>query len=223
MTGLIIVVVIVVVLLIAGCLGIKQSRRALEKTAADMGLTFQPAVFSEADMAKLKDLEKFPLFSFDYRYRSMRKLMTGEVHTIRTRLFEYSVGAGRSNLPWYTVVWFQSNKLDLPDFVLFPVLSIESNETSALKGCCSRCEYKEIDFSSNPEFSKRHFLAGKDEEAVRKLFSPEVISFFQKHPEFRVQGGSHQFIFHEMGTLSVGFVRPALEKAYSVFKLLETK
>jgi len=43
-TGLIIVVVIVVVLFVLGCLGIRQSRRALEKTAADMGLSFQPAI-----------------------------------------------------------------------------------------------------------------------------------------------------------------------------------
>ena len=39
--------------------------------------------------------------------------------------------------------------------------------------------YQDIDFDSNPEFSKRYLLRG-DEEQVRRLFTPSLLMFFEQ-------------------------------------------
>lgn len=40
--------------------------------------------------------------------------------------------------------------------------------------------YKDIDFDRNPEFSKRYLLKGPDETAIRKLFTPDILHYFEK-------------------------------------------
>jgi hypothetical protein len=44
---------------------------------------------------------------------------------------------------------------------------------------------REIDFDAAPEFSRRFFLHGEDEEAVRALFKPQVTAAFEGFDKFK--------------------------------------
>jgi len=45
--------------------------------------------------------------------------------------------------------------------------------------------HNDIDFDSNPEFSKRYFLRSPDEEGARRLFTPGLQAYFQQIPPDR--------------------------------------
>ena len=47
--------------------------------------------------------------------------------------------------------------------------------------------YQDIDISSYPDFSKYYLLRGSDETSIRKVFSPMVISHFEKNKGLSVE------------------------------------
>ncbi len=47
--------------------------------------------------------------------------------------------------------------------------------------------FEDIDFEEYPDFSKRFYLAGKDENAIRKLFSHKLILFFESNPYYHIE------------------------------------
>jgi len=87
-----------------------------------------------------------------------------------------------------TVVAFHSGKRSLPSFELRP-------EHFGHK-IASSLGSQDIDFDTNPVFSKKYLLRGSDEAAVRELFGSEVIRFFEKHSEWCVEGQGEWMIFY---------------------------
>ena len=47
--------------------------------------------------------------------------------------------------------------------------------------------FKDINFKNHPDFSKRFFLSGDDPRAIRKWFTPELIFFFESHPQYHIE------------------------------------
>ncbi len=55
--------------------------------------------------------------------------------------------------------------------------------------------FNDINFKKHPDFSKRFHLSGNDTAAIRKIFTPELIYFFESHPFFHIESnGSHLLI-----------------------------
>ena len=53
----------------------------------------------------------------------------------------------------------------------------------------------DINFDKYPDFSKRFHLSGNDRPAIRKVFTPNVIFFFESHPFFHIESnGNHLLI-----------------------------
>jgi hypothetical protein len=62
-------------------------------------------------------------------------------------------------------------------------------------------EYKDIIFDNYPIFSKTYILRGEDEEHVRKLFSPELVSSFEASlPEEIIEAERDTIILYRIGS-----------------------
>ena len=62
--------------------------------------------------------------------------------------------------------------------------------------------FKDIDIGEHPDFSKRFYLSGKNEEKIRKFFSDELILFFESNKYYHIES-------NEKGLLILGNERLA--------------
>ncbi|MEO9570208.1 MAG: SulP family inorganic anion transporter [Polaribacter sp.] len=46
--------------------------------------------------------------------------------------------------------------------------------------------YKDIDINNHPDFSKRFYLSGKNEEKIREFFTDELILFFESNKQYHI-------------------------------------
>jgi hypothetical protein len=56
--------------------------------------------------------------------------------------------------------------------------------------------FQDIDFESHPRFSSSYLLRGSSEYKIRKLFTDEVLAFFENEPGLSVEGCSQQIIIY---------------------------
>jgi len=162
----------------------KKRTEDLRLQAGRLGLT----TFQEEAPAPLAGFHHFPLFNRGHSKR-IRNLMEGSVDGIRVAVFDYhfTVGGGKSQTVYHqTVCAVCDRRLRLPVFDLKP----ESiwNKLGALFG------YEDIDFEEHPEFSRKYFLSGVGEAAVRALFRPEVRDNLEKRAGLSLEGAGDRFI-----------------------------
>ena len=112
--------------------------------------------------------------------------------------YTYTVGGGKSSSTYrQTVLCFHSSKLTLPTFELCPEHLL--HKIAGVFG------YQDIDISSYPDFSKSYLLRWNDETSIRKVFSPMVISHFEKNKGLSVEANGDTLIFYRQSKR----VRPA--------------
>lgn len=62
--------------------------------------------------------------------------------------------------------------------------------------------FNDINFDQHPDFSKRFHLSGNDTQAIRKLFSSEIIYFFERHPLFHIESNGKKILIKGKDRLS---------------------
>jgi hypothetical protein len=60
--------------------------------------------------------------------------------------------------------------------------------------------YQDIDFESNPAFSKKYLLRGPDDAAVRSAFTMRVLMFFEAEEGLCVEGDGRALIVYRHST-----------------------
>lgn len=128
----------------------------IQKLVEPMGL--KPAG-SDSPIEESKLLSA-PLFTRDDA--RPEHVLAGEIRGFRAVAFEYAGPKGEPD----PVAGFAVADRGLPTFELRPRLS--SNDPRGLS------------FETNPRFGEIYALTGGDETALRRLFSAEVISFFER-------------------------------------------
>lgn len=121
---------------------------------------------------------------------SWRNTITGTKNQAPFTAFEYvwHTGAGKSRHRHVVsgLIW-ERDHVSLPPFTLAP------------EGWFSRLgdwfKKRDIDFVESPDFSRVYQLKGIDEQAVRKLFTPEVRRFFEVTPDQKVNGGGRFLVW----------------------------
>ena len=88
-----------------------------------------------------------------------------------------------------TLVLATEIDLPIPDFALEP----EGlwSKFSELSGA------KDIDFMQYPEFSKKYFLRGENDAAIREFFTDPVIRFFENREEMHVECHKHKLLIYK--------------------------
>ena len=229
------IVVSVIIVIVAAILIVivwrqyeKQRTKEFKQVAEEMGFSFYPKVRDDHPAGR----------SFDKLFRLLRPTQArnsqgdfGEIrnmlHSVSEQLevgilgYRYTTagrGGSRTNSPPpYSVIYFRSPELNLPQFALRPENFFHK------MGSWDSLGYQDIDFESDRtgvEFSKKYLLQGKDEQKVRELFATEVLGFFEGQDGISTEGGGDQLIFYRLGKrIKPEDVRPFMEEGLEVFRL----
>jgi len=108
--------------------------------------------------------------------RRFRNVMNGTQGNYQVSIFDYSytVGAGESSSTYTQTVTAIVQDRPLPRFELRP--------EGFLGRIAEAFVRRDINFETHPEFSKRYVLRGEDETAIRAMFTPALLSFFEMLP-----------------------------------------
>jgi len=186
---LVIIAAVGLVVLLGGIIALstyleRRRRDMLWQMAEGMGFTFSP----EGDQALVQELGGFHLFSRG-RHRKTRNLLRGRTREGPVSIFDYSyvTGSGKSqHTERQTVACFELD-VSLPRFSLAPERAW--HKIGAWLG------HEDIDFDDYPFFSEQYLLKGDDEEAVRMLFSGDVLEYFEANQGLCVEGGGRWMLF----------------------------
>jgi len=184
----------------------------IREVAAALGLTYQ----EQGDYQNT--LSNFDLFNVGKR-RRIRNVIHGETARETVGIFDYlyvTGGGKNSNHHSQTVVVIQSPELNLPSFTLCPEHLF--NKIASFFG------YTDINFESHPEFSRRFLLRGADEEAVRKQFTPALLSYFENRTGVTVEGGGNTLLYFRANkTVKPDKFVELMDEAYKVYGQMKQK
>ena len=195
MPVLIVAAIIVGVLALIGTIVVvalkaeKKRSEALQAAAERMKFTFS----RKGDPNLLDRLKNFHLFSQGHSKKIANVLM-GKAGALDVAVFDYAytTGGGKHSQHWrQTVIFFERDDMSLPKFTLRPENIF--HKIGQVFG------YKDIDFDSHQEFSKRYLLRGEDEEAVRTTFGEEARSFYESDLKLSTEAAGPQLIHYRSG------------------------
>ena len=169
------VIVLALVVMLAITLAIRASASAKRRTAALQAFAQENGLdFAGENPTRTIDVHT-ALFDRGSS-RRFRNIMNGKWGGLEVSLFDYqyTINTGESLATiTQTVAAFVQN-VSLPWFELRP------------EGFMDRVGevfvHRDIDFDSNPVFSRRYMLRGKDQDAVRALFVPALLSYMEMLP-----------------------------------------
>ncbi|HLW64092.1 MAG TPA: hypothetical protein VKS79_02155 [Gemmataceae bacterium] len=180
------VIIVVVAIVIINYFVEKKRTEAFQKVAEEFGFKFLP----KGDAGLLGSLSSFYLFSQGHS-KKLFNLMRGTTRDLQVCIFDYryTVGYGKhQKIYQQSVICFEAEDMDLPSFNLRP----ESfwHKIGAVFG------YKDINFDTHPEFSKRYLLRGPDEEEIREVFTPEVLDQLEETNGICIEAEGPQLIYY---------------------------
>ena len=173
-------------------LGVQAEKRRKEA----LKLACQMMGFAWEDEAPAHSLGEFALFG-QGRSAKLKHLARRELGGRAATLGEYSyvISTGKSShTVRQTVAVFTGGDSGLPDFELSPENMF--HKLATVFG------YQDIDFERFPEFSKRYLLRGRDEEAVRRSFTPDVMMLLEGQPGWTVQSKNGRLLVFRAGKTS---------------------
>jgi hypothetical protein len=146
------------------------------------------------------------LFHQGHDRQFLQPALEGTVNGRRLLLFDYSYSSGSDDNPityFLTAVAFACPEQDLPSFGL--------KKRSLLN--------RGIKIEGNLEFAKRFCVSGKDQTAIRSLFSPSLVNFLTatelERQKFILEGAGNWLVFYGR-TLKPGHYRSFLEQTSQV-------
>lgn len=168
-----------------------ENKRALvmEQFAQEMGFTYEKKLSGTGHMP----CNSAALFQKG-RSRYAKNYMAGKVADVDVILtdYQYTTGGGKnSTTHTMTLAAYSVPGLNLPDFAL--------EDENFLTRIAEKFGMQDIDFDTHPEFSKRYRLTGKDEQAVRELFTNDLLTRIENgliRKDWRVAAGGNWLIIH---------------------------
>ncbi len=99
-------------------------------------------------------------------------VMLGSVAGMEVAVFDYVYQVGKSVATLSLAAFARDH--ELPPF--------ELRSESVFDKIGEAFGHRDIDFESNPEFSRRYFLRSPDEASARALFTPGLLAYFEQIP-----------------------------------------
>ena len=169
----------------------------LEDTANDFGLSY-----AAKKNTKTGFLNKFVFFrtrEIPYLYNTLTEKDN------RYMLFdvEFTEGAFIAKEVVKTTVMYIKLDLEIPVFTL--------DKEGLLDFKYNLAGFKDIAIDAHPDFDKRFYLSGENPEAIRSLFTDELILFLESHPYYHIESsGSSILILKKERILSVQEIKALL-------------
>ncbi len=156
-----------------------EANRTNELTEFFRGLSFQmieqPAV---------------PDFKITRRGHSKKRYNNFEGRAIGFDLsvfdYRFTVGHGKNRRTYKITI--AMTEVNLPVFQL--------SKEGLMQKLADKFTNKDIDFEDFPDFSDRFVLHGDSEEEVRRVFTPEILRFFENAESYCCESNGHQLIMY---------------------------
>jgi len=182
----------------------------VQRVAVQMGFSFFPTTAGLADTAFLA----LPVF-FERFYSSVDEVMQGrllEADVILCR--HYNSRDPETEIRYQTVACFRSPKeRPIPSFVLRP---------QTLWGLVAAAWRDDISFASHPKFSAAYRMRGEDETAIRALFQPPLLDYFQQDQRWWCVESGHGWVavYRPGDDVAIHNLPTFLEQTRRIFRLL---
>lgn len=190
----------------------KNRAEALARVAGELRLVFTP----EGDETVMSEHSALHLFSQGHS-KKIRNLMRGTVRDSNVAIFDYqyTVGGGKNQHTWsQTVISLQPHGRNLPAFTMRP--------ENVFHKLGSMMGYQDIDFESNPVFSKMYLLRGLDDAAIRSVFTSRVLMFFESEPGLCVEAdGRKLIVYRHSARAKPEVLRESVEKGVQIAGLFQ--
>lgn len=165
---------------------VKLSKRQLElgEFAQSNNLEFEPKIASKVIRLSLSP------FILARKAKNIENLLVGNTPSYNFFFADVylSDGAYLTNIGRdVTIVHLSNVRKELPDFTL---------EKEGLLDLLGFAAKNDIDFDAYPQFSNRYYLTGEQEEEVRALFTPELITFFEGQNNMYVECVNNSLLVH---------------------------
>ncbi len=117
-----------------------------------------------------------------------------------------------------TVAWLYRPGTQLPEFAVTADSVWEKLNTDILE-LFSRPS--DIDFNSHPTFSKNYRLCGDDEGAIRRLFTADVLNFYEQHPGLCTEVAGNKLLYYHAGKqIDPADIQVFLKEAFRLLELI---
>ena len=192
----------------------RQRTEALKSLAASLSFTFA----EKDDGSLMAQMSVFHLFSRGYA-RRITNVFTGKFNLVPVTVmdYKYTTGSGKNSHTWQqTVLVMDCAKLQLPRFILHP-----ENIFDKIGSIFGR---KDINFDTAPVFSKRYFLRGDDDTAVRGLFNARVLGYFEQRPGLSIECDGVRLIYYRTSRRVLpDKLQAFLQEGYDLFDLFKVR
>ncbi len=151
----------------------KKRKKKMEQIALTLGLSY----IDKAQDSFLSPLKTIKIFNEGHS-RKAYNLMQWKKQDINCSIFDYryTSGSGQNTATYSQSVFLaQTDKLNITKFSMTP--------ESIFNKIGDKLTKNDIDFDRYTNFSKKYHLKGKDEDAVRKVFTDEILQFFEHRKE----------------------------------------
>jgi len=83
---------------------------------------------------------------------------------------------------------------------------------------------KDINFKSNPEFSKLYYLKGDQREKIRSLFNDDLLDFFLENPIEHVEcNGKELLVVGGVGITKTENIVPRIKSIAELVKIMDNR
>jgi hypothetical protein len=192
----------------------KRRAQALQALAAALSFTFT----ARGDDMLIGELSEFHLFSQGYR-RRISNVLQGKFNLMPVTVmdYKYTTGGGKSSHTWVqTVLVFDSDKLQLPRFLLRP--------ENLFDKIGSAFGYKDINFDNAPVFSQKYLLRGENEAAIRNTFNAGILQYYEQHPGLSTEADGKKLIYSRTSkVVPPDKIQAFLQEGYDAFGLFKVR
>ena len=186
----------------------KRRTNAIKKLSESLNFSYLENG-SEKLIADFKKLYQLPSTS----NLSASDILIGSINGIKVTILEILMSYKERNVQ-QTVILFETDKIDLPSFICIP-------EKSILKFSLSILGYNDINYDSNPKFSKSYLLSGPQQNEVRKVFNSKVLKYFENNKNLYVMGNNNKLmIYQSKKRIPVKNIKSYMENYLNLIRLL---
>lgn len=121
--------------------------------------------------------------------KRISNMMEDVIGDMYVRIFDYSytTGSGKNrSTTSKTVLLIESEEFNLPGFNMTP-----ENFLSKLG---SMLGFRDINFETHPDFSKKYYLKGEDEESIRRVFKKDILEHYEQLTEVLCTEGRGKYL-----------------------------
>ena len=181
---------------------------ALQTQAQAMGLQFN------SDGSEARDhLADFKLMNIGQSRKAMN-LISGDAGDVKISIFDYTYTTGQGKnrgIKVQTVVALESAAIEAPAFSMRQQIGFFDKIGKLFGG-------QDIDFDHHPRFSELFVLQGPNEEAIRRFFTPTLLTFFETKVGHSIEGGHGKMILYKSDErTNPEEIKDLLASAYEVY------